>query len=96
MVPGGVTLGCLPIFLNHFRSNDAGDYEPETGCLKFLNRLSEHHNELLLRELNWIRQANPDATIIYADYYNAMVPLYRNPRRYGECRFDGSIPRSRR
>ncbi|XP_074557776.1 GDSL esterase/lipase At1g28580-like [Curcuma longa] len=83
VVPGGVTLGCLPIFLDHFRSNDAGDYEPETGCLKFLNRFSEHHNEMLLHELNQIRQENPDATIIYADYYNAMVAIFRNPQRYG-------------
>ncbi|CAL9115016.1 unnamed protein product [Musa textilis] len=86
IVPGDLPLGCVPAFLEHFSGAIAGDYEPETGCLKFLNRLAEYHNQMLSRELSQLRRSHPHATIIYADYYNATVSIYRSPRRYG---FDG-------
>ncbi|URD75827.1 lipid catabolic process [Musa troglodytarum] len=93
IVPGDLPLGCVPAFLEHFSGAIAGDYEAETGCLKFLNRLAEYHNQMLSRELSQLRRSHPHPTIIYADYYNATVSIYRSPRRYGEPSSSSTLDR---
>ncbi|RRT32245.1 hypothetical protein B296_00058886 [Ensete ventricosum] len=93
VVPGDLPLGCLPAFLEFFSSASAGDYELETECLKFLNRLAEYHNQLVLHELSELWRSHPHATIIYADYYNATISIYRSPRRYGEPSFSSTLDR---
>ncbi|XP_059636887.1 GDSL esterase/lipase At1g28570-like [Cornus florida] len=83
MVPGIIPLGCTAANLAYYTNSTAEDYDPKTGCLTWLNKLSEYHNELLQIELNRIRQLHPHTTISYADYYNAAMPLYLSPAKFG-------------
>ncbi|KAL3812833.1 hypothetical protein ACJIZ3_014101 [Penstemon smallii] len=83
MVPGNFPIGCSAAYLTYFVSKNEEGYDSTTGCIKWLNRFAQYHNELLQRELNRIRQLHPETTIIYADYYNAAMSLYRCPEKYG-------------
>ncbi|XP_057463519.1 GDSL esterase/lipase At1g28570-like isoform X2 [Actinidia eriantha] len=83
MVPGNLPIGCLPVYLTEYMSPNKEDYDPETGCLIWLNEFSEYHNEMLRIELSRIQQQHPHLTIIYADYYNAAMLFYRSPSSYG-------------
>ncbi|KAM7500722.1 hypothetical protein LguiA_025136 [Lonicera macranthoides] len=83
VVPGLLPSGCTSAYLTNFGSSNKEDYDPETGCLIWVNRLSEYHNQLLEMQLNQIRELHPHATIIFADFYNAAMPLFRSPQTYG-------------
>ncbi|URD82433.1 lipid catabolic process [Musa troglodytarum] len=83
MASGMFPVGCIPVFLAKFRTQDAEAYDPATGCLKWLNEFSQHHNLLLRRQLGRLRQAHPHATIVYADIYGALMSIYASPRRFG-------------
>ncbi|XP_019162609.1 PREDICTED: GDSL esterase/lipase At1g28580-like [Ipomoea nil] len=83
MVPSLSPDGCLPVILTDFGSANTSDYDPDTGCLSWLNELNEFHNQRLQKRLHIIRRLNPDVVIIYADFYNAVMKLYRNPGKYG-------------
>ncbi|KAL3576154.1 hypothetical protein D5086_021437 [Populus alba] len=67
------------------------EYDHSTGCLEWLNKFSEDHNEQLLAELKQIQKLYPHAKIIYADYYNAVMPLYHSPNQFG---FTGGVLRA--
>ncbi|KAL3519935.1 hypothetical protein ACH5RR_018084 [Cinchona calisaya] len=83
IVPGNLPIGCSAAYLTYFQSSDKHDYDSATGCINWLNNFSKYHNKLLQMELNRIRTLHPHATIIYADYYNAAMRLYRFPDKYG-------------
>ncbi|KAL3522438.1 hypothetical protein ACH5RR_015272 [Cinchona calisaya] len=83
MVPGLVPDGCLAVSLTYFGGSNMDIYDPSTGCIIWLNEFAEYHNGLLQMKLNMARERNPSATIIYADYYNAIMQLYHNPKKYG-------------
>ncbi|XP_059282840.1 GDSL esterase/lipase At1g28610-like isoform X1 [Lycium ferocissimum] len=84
IVPGNLPLGCLPAYLDRFMSTNKNDYyDPNTGCINWLNEFSEYHNVMLQVELNRLQQLHPHATIIYGDYYNALMQLYLSPQKYG-------------
>ncbi|KAG0538697.1 hypothetical protein BDA96_03G258900 [Sorghum bicolor] len=83
VVPGNLPIGCVPKYLLIFKSDDKEDYEPETGCLRWMNEFSEYHNKLLLEELEKLRKLNPGVTIIYADYYGAAMEIFHSPERFG-------------
>ncbi|KAH6767566.1 GDSL-like Lipase/Acylhydrolase superfamily protein, partial [Perilla frutescens var. hirtella] len=83
MVPGNLPIGCSASYLTTFKSLNEKDYDPQTGCLNWLNRFSQHHNTLLQQELHRIRNQNPKINIIYADYYNSAMNFYRFPQKYG-------------
>ncbi|CAK9148162.1 unnamed protein product [Ilex paraguariensis] len=85
VVPGMLPLGCLAAYLTYFETSNETEYD-SMGCLIWLNQFTEHHNELLQREINEIRELHPHATIIYADYYKAAMPLYHSPQKYGFMR----------
>ncbi|KAF7827510.1 GDSL esterase/lipase [Senna tora] len=82
MVPGNFPLGCNAIYLTMYESQDKEDYD-EAGCLKWLNNFAEYYNERLKAELNHLQMLHPNINIIYADYYNAALPLYHSPTKYG-------------
>ncbi|XVE55792.1 hypothetical protein DITRI_Ditri03aG0185600 [Diplodiscus trichospermus] len=46
VVPGNFSIGCLPIYLTGFQSNDPKAYD-KFHCLNDLNNLSIHHNNIL-------------------------------------------------
>ncbi|WOG89765.1 hypothetical protein DCAR_0209004 [Daucus carota subsp. sativus] len=84
VVPGDLPIGCSAALLTHYMSNSSQqDYDPKTGCLTWLNQFAENHNKLLQTELKRIQERHPQAKIIYADYYNAVMPLYLSPVKLG-------------
>ena len=86
IVPGNLPIGCNAAYLTQFESRDMEKYD-EAGCLKWLNEFAEYHNEKLQAEMNRLQALHPDANIIYADYYNAALPLYQFPSRFGTENF---------
>ncbi|KAK7302912.1 hypothetical protein RJT34_13809 [Clitoria ternatea] len=87
IVPGSLPLGCNPAYLTEFATTDKEEYDHD-GCLKWLNRFYESHNELLQIELNRLRVLYPHTNIIYADYFHAALLLYDSPEHYG---FGGNV-----
>jgi len=83
VVPGNLPIGCVPRYLSIFRSDNKEDYEPESGCLRWMNEFSEYHNKLLVEELEKLRKVHPDVSIIYADYYGAAMEIFLSPERFG-------------
>ncbi|KAL9997497.1 putative sinapine esterase [Helianthus debilis subsp. tardiflorus] len=82
VVPGNFPIGCFPLYLTTYGS-DKEEYDPITGCLTKLNEFAEYHNKMLQTKLNHIRELNPKVTVIYADYYNAVMQIYHSPYEYG-------------
>ncbi|KAJ3709032.1 hypothetical protein LUZ61_012737 [Rhynchospora tenuis] len=78
IVPGNYAIGCAPSYMTQFRSNNTGNYDILTGCLKSLNEFTVYHNTMLMQELDKQRLIHPLAKIIYADYYGAQTQLYLN------------------
>ncbi|KAJ9546975.1 hypothetical protein OSB04_019518 [Centaurea solstitialis] len=76
-------IGCSPLYLTMYYGLNDEEYDNTTGCLIRLNKFAEHHNELLQRELNHIRECYPDVNIMYGDYYNAAMQFYWYPDKFG-------------
>nr|CAB3494813.1 unnamed protein product [Digitaria exilis] len=77
-------MGCEPQLLAQYNGSiDAGGYDPETGCITWLNDLAVLHNRELRRMLRDLRRAHPAASIVYADLYRAITELVVSPDRYG-------------
>ncbi|ONK69175.1 uncharacterized protein A4U43_C05F20120 [Asparagus officinalis] len=84
IVPGNFPIGCSPWYLTMFESSSSSeDYDPRTGCINWLNEFAEYHNSKLQEELDRIRRLHPHATIIYADYYNGIMSIFRSPNPFG-------------
>ncbi|XP_047942528.1 GDSL esterase/lipase At1g28580-like [Salvia hispanica] len=82
-VPGNLPIGCSATYLSQFKSSNKSDYNPKTGCLNWLNEFVSNHNTQLRAQLDLIQKENPHTDIIYADYYNAAMRFYLNPKKYG-------------
>ncbi|KAK8553018.1 hypothetical protein V6N13_055795 [Hibiscus sabdariffa] len=82
LVPGNFPIGCSTSYLTQFQGSDKDEYDP-FGCLTWLNQFSEHHNDLLQKELGKLRIRHPGVNIVYADYYNPTMRLYRSPSQFG-------------
>ncbi|KAI3818432.1 hypothetical protein L1987_12239 [Smallanthus sonchifolius] len=82
VVLGNFSIGCITSYLAICGSENE-EYDPETGCLIRLNRFAEYHNKLLQTTLNQVQDFHPNVNIIYADYYNAVMPIYRFPYEFG-------------
>ncbi|KAI7741178.1 hypothetical protein M8C21_019357, partial [Ambrosia artemisiifolia] len=82
VVPGNFPVGCSSAHLT-VRGSKNEEYDPITGCLTQLNQFAEYHNQLLQTKLNQIREMHPNVNIIYADYYNAAMQIYRSPYKFG-------------
>lgn len=82
MVPGNLPLGCSAVYLTMYETIDKNQYDP-AGCLKWLNEFAEFYNHNLQLEIHRLRGLHPHANIIYADYYNASLPLYHDPTKFG-------------
>lgn len=75
-----IKLGIIP---KQVHSDNPKDYD-EHGCLKWLNEVSQKHNQALHDEISRLRYFNPGVKIIYADYYGAAMEFIKNPGRFGE------------
>ncbi|KAK2447399.1 GDSL Lipase/Acylhydrolase superfamily protein [Trifolium repens] len=82
LVPGSLPLGCNPAYLTMFATTNKEEYD-QAGCLIWLNKFFEYHNEMLQIELNTLRGLYPSTNIIYADYFNAALQYYKFPEQYG-------------
>ncbi|XP_010912640.1 GDSL esterase/lipase At1g28650 isoform X2 [Elaeis guineensis] len=83
VVPGNFPIGCVSWYLQAFQSRRKEDYDSQTGCIKWLNEFAEYHNRLLVDELDHLQQLHPHVTIIYADYYKALLNIFRSPTQFG-------------
>ncbi|KAG6481340.1 GDSL esterase/lipase At2g27360-like [Zingiber officinale] len=79
LVAGIYPLGCSPLYLTLYQE----DRNPKTGCIDWLNDLTEYHNRLLQRELERFRRTYLHSKILYADYYGPVMHLYLHPGTYG-------------
>lgn len=86
VIPGNFPIGCAPSYLALFQTPDPSAYD-DIGCLKDYNALATYHNDQLQSGLQMLRQAFPQRTIMYADYYEAAMHLLRHAAELG---FDDS------
>ncbi|XP_074559955.1 GDSL esterase/lipase At1g28600-like [Curcuma longa] len=83
LVPGNFPIGCVPVYLDIYKTDNVEEYESETGCIKWLNELSQYHNRLLKEELVRLQKLHPQVKIIYANYYDAMLSFFHAPHVFG-------------
>ncbi|KAF8750178.1 hypothetical protein HU200_012428 [Digitaria exilis] len=57
------------------------DYDA-AGCLRWLNDFAEEHNRALRLMLGQIHR-DPAVTVVYADYYGAIMEITRDPLKHG-------------
>ncbi|XVE62240.1 hypothetical protein DITRI_Ditri06bG0102200 [Diplodiscus trichospermus] len=72
VVPGNFPIGCFPIYLTKFQTNDTAAYD-ELHCLKELNDFSIYHNDLLQQAIEELKAEHPNVIIVYGNYYNAFL-----------------------
>ncbi|KAA8536780.1 hypothetical protein F0562_029258 [Nyssa sinensis] len=82
IVPGNFPIGCLPIYLTGFKTNDSAAYD-EYHCLKDLNELSMYHNDHVQKAIKDLKKEYPNTVIVYGDYYNAFQWLFHNAPHLG-------------
>ncbi|KAK1276817.1 GDSL esterase/lipase [Acorus gramineus] len=83
VIPGLIPLGCSASFLTRFRSNNEKDYDPQNGCLKRYNDLSEYHEVSLQHAVKQLRLVYPQVKIVYANWYGASIRFYNSPHQFG-------------
>ncbi|KAF9611958.1 hypothetical protein IFM89_037178 [Coptis chinensis] len=66
VVPGNFPIGCIPIYLTSFPSNDPSAYD-DTNCLRSLNEFAVYHNDYLRGALPQLRREYPRVVILYGD-----------------------------
>ncbi|WJX87966.1 acetylajmaline esterase [Trifolium repens] len=81
-IPGNFPIGCNAAFLSIVDSKNKEDYDL-LGCLIAYNTLAEYFNEQLKNAIDTLRTNNPQAKIIYFDYYNDAKRLYQASQQYG-------------
>ncbi|KAK9120200.1 hypothetical protein Scep_018293 [Stephania cephalantha] len=81
LVPGQFATGCIPMSLATMQAY--GMNSDENHCIKSYNVGAEGFNYLLKQALSDLRQSNPDAVIVYADYYKSMINVLNNAQKYG-------------
>ena len=84
MVPGNLPIGCSAMYLTFFKNSKKAFYDETNGCLKAFNTFAEYHNSALKRALWFLKLKYPHARIMYADYFEAAMPMFVAPQRNGE------------
>ncbi|XP_057466267.1 acetylajmalan esterase-like [Actinidia eriantha] len=75
VVPGNFPIGCMPIYLTAFQTNDSAAYDKHH-CLKQLNNFSVYHNNQLQEAIEELKREYPNVVILYGDYYHAFQWLF--------------------
>lgn len=75
----------MPLILSAFQSSGQDYYDKRTGCIKWLNELTEFYNQLLQVELQQIQHLFHNITIFFADNYGIMNEILESPQSYGNC-----------
>ncbi|CAI9110046.1 OLC1v1010008C1 [Oldenlandia corymbosa var. corymbosa] len=81
-VPGNFRIGCHPIYLSIFQTNDSTSYDSNE-CLTYLNEFAASHNEALQKAIEQLRTEYPTTSIVYGDYYNAYLSLLLGAEKFG-------------
>ncbi|OMO86005.1 Lipase, GDSL [Corchorus olitorius] len=87
IVPGNFPIGCFPVYLTTFPVNDTSAYD-ELHCLKYLNKFSIYHNDLLQKAIEELKEEYPNVIIVYGNYYDAFLWLFSKANMLG---FDPKI-----
>lgn len=82
MVPGNFPIGCVPLYLVNFATNDTSKYD-ELQCLKDYNDFSKLYNQQLIQAIQQLQQEHPNVAIVYADYYSALIWVITNSPQLG-------------
>ncbi|KAL4023989.1 GDSL esterase/lipase [Cucumis melo var. makuwa] len=82
IIPGHFSMGCLPIYLTGFQTNDSTAYD-KFHCLKDFNGLASYHNNKLKQAIKLLRKENPNVIIAYGDYYNALFWVFQHASLLG-------------
>ncbi|XP_060219140.1 acetylajmalan esterase-like isoform X2 [Lycium barbarum] len=77
IVPGNFPIGCHPIFLTEFMTDNSTAYD-EYHCLKNLNNFAIFYNHHLQQAIDELKKEYTNITLIYGDYYNAFLWLLQN------------------
>ncbi|KAL9242138.1 hypothetical protein vseg_016169 [Gypsophila vaccaria] len=81
-IPGNFPIGCMPIYLTFFKTNDLNVYD-EMKCLKEYNKHAQFHNDQLKQAIVELQKGHPNATIIYLDYFGALKEILQNATLLG-------------
>ncbi|KAI5679795.1 hypothetical protein M9H77_01022 [Catharanthus roseus] len=83
IVPGNFPIGCIPIYLTGFQTNNSAAYDKHN-CLSNLNSFAQnYHNQQLKEAIKELKRENPDVKIVYGDYYKAFHFLLHVASRFG-------------
>ncbi|XP_021837051.1 acetylajmalan esterase-like [Spinacia oleracea] len=82
VVPGNFPIGCLPIYLASFQSNDANMYD-ELNCHRGMNDFAVFQNDFVQQTIRELQMAHPTVKIVYADYFTALKQLLQNAASLG-------------
>ncbi|BAS94803.1 GDSL esterase/lipase At5g45910 [Oryza sativa Japonica Group] len=82
VVAGNPPNGCAPALLTVLMSPNRTDYDG-LGCLGALNGVAKRHNMMLRVALGRLRGKYPHAKIIFADFYQPIIQVMRNPSHFG-------------
>ncbi|XP_058223946.1 acetylajmalan esterase-like [Rhododendron vialii] len=77
VVPGNFPIGCFPIYLTTFQTNNSNAYDVHH-CLKELNSFSKYHNDQLQEAIQQLKREYPNVVIVYGDYYRAFQWIFQN------------------
>lgn len=82
IVPGNFPIGCMAVYLEAFKTNDARMYD-ELQCLKSLNNFAEFQNDRIQEAIGEIQTDHPDVSIQYADYFSALKEILQHATSFG-------------
>ncbi|CAN4076447.1 unnamed protein product [Withania somnifera] len=75
-------LGCLPLYLTSFPDNNTIAYD-QWGCLRNFNDFASYHNRYVNRAIANLQRQFPNVSIVYGDFYGAILTLLRSPSSFG-------------
>lgn len=82
VVPGNFAIGCVPIYLYLFATNDTSKYD-EHHCLRDYNDFATSYNQELIKAIQLLQQHHTNVAIVYADYYSALISVLSNGPQLG-------------
>ncbi|XP_074273624.1 GDSL esterase/lipase At5g03980-like [Silene latifolia] len=77
VVPGIFPIGCAPMYLDLFKTNDSSMYD-ELKCLKKYNDHANFHNDFLQQSIVELQMDHPHVAIVYMDYFGTLKEILRN------------------
>ncbi|XP_058096253.1 GDSL esterase/lipase At1g28650-like [Magnolia sinica] len=77
VIPGNFPIGCIPIYLTIFHSDDPSSYD-ENNCLRYFNDFAMSHNRQLQQAIQELKEEFPHVLIAYADYYNTLMGIIKD------------------